>query len=100
MKPIPFDERLEHDWPGAEGWPDGQPPLYQSGTLSNGVVYVLILDKHGAHLHPEDDNAMVLHFMKTFKNQQEALAFAETLNTPKSEADFVHAGFVPDAKRR
>jgi hypothetical protein len=100
MKPIPFDDDLERDWPGAESWPDGKPPLYQSGTFANGEGYEIIFDKNGAHLYPEDASAAVLHFPQGFKSQQEAIAFANKLNAPKSEADFVHAGFAPDEKKK
>ena len=87
----------QHDWDafaGAEGWPD-HPPLFGEGQFEDGMDYLLVLDKNGACLVADDEQAQFGGYalVREFATQDEARAFAETLGEPKTKGEFFLAGF-------
>ena len=94
MKTREFDR---HDWDafeGAEGWSD-HPPLIAEGELEDGMGYALVLDRNGACLVLDDEQAQYGGYAlrRAFAGPDEARAFAESLGEPKMKGEFILAGF-------
>ncbi len=94
MEMRPFEK---HDWDafaGAEGWPD-HPPLFGEGRLEDGMDYVLVLDKNGACLVLDDDQAQFGGYAleRAFATPDDARAFGESLDELKTRGEMFLAGF-------
>lgn len=80
------------DWygfAGAEGWGINE-PLITEGTLANGMDFTLVLDRNGALLVLDDENAIYGGYLlkEKFETEQEAREFAEKIGEPKTKEDF------------
>jgi hypothetical protein len=96
-------EFTSHDWSafaGAEAWhatsAEGALPLIADGAFDDGMSWVLVLDRNGACLVCDDEQAAFGGYAlrRTLLSAAEARAFATSLGTPKTRGEFFAAGFT------
>ena len=93
-------EFTRHDFDafgGAEAWSDQDAkPLIADGTFANGMGWVLVLDRNGACLVCDDEQAAFGGYalVRPFLSPAEARAFAATLGEPKTRGELFLAGFT------
>jgi hypothetical protein len=80
---------------GAERWPDAE-PLLAEGTFTDGMAWVLVLDRQGACLICEDEQARYGGYAlnRPFLSAADARAFAVGLGDPGTRGAFFAAGFA------
>jgi len=94
MEMRPFEKRDWDAFAGAEGWPD-HPPLFGEGQFEDGMSYVLVLDKNGACLVLDDEQAQYGGYAleRAFATPEDARAFAGSLGEPRTRGEMFLAGF-------
>ncbi len=96
-------EFQKQDWSafaGCEAFPGTDTetlPLFASGTFENGEEFVLVLDRNGACLVADDEQAVYGGYCLElpFPLQATARAFAEGIGEPRHKLDFFLLGFKP-----
>jgi hypothetical protein len=80
---------------GAERWSDAE-PLLAEGKFADGMDWVLVLDRQGACLVCDDDQAANGGYAlnRPFLSAADARAFATELGDPKTRGYFFVAGFT------